>query len=171
MLPTNDNGVVISLQSVDPIGQISAVGTLVFGIDTNASNSITSESVFKLDANGYLTTTYAGRAYTQSFIDSGSNGLFFTDYTLTQCSYSLGFYCPSSDLTKTATISSGGTSKTVTFKVGSAEALSSSYAVQPNLAGMGSSFDWGLPFFYGRKVFVSISGKSVQGGTTPIVAF
>jgi hypothetical protein len=171
MLPTNDNGVVISLQSVDPIGQISAVGTLVFGIDTNASNSITSESVFKLDANGYLTTTYAGRAYTQSFIDSGSNGLFFTDYTLTRCSYSVGFYCPSSDLTKTATISSGGTSKTVTFKVGSAEALSSSYAVQPNLAGMGSSFDWGLPFFYGRKVFVSISGKSVQGGTTPIVAF
>jgi hypothetical protein len=43
--------------------------------------------------------------------------------------------------------------------------------VQPGLAGTGSSFAWGLPFFYGRKVFVSISGKSAQGRTTPFVAF
>jgi len=171
MLPTNDNGVVISLPAVDPNGQISASGSLTFGIDTNTKNSITSETVFKLDASGYISTTYAGRVYTQSFIDSGSNGLFFTDTSMNRCSISVGFYCPSAELTKTATISSGTISTTITFKVGNAESISNTFAVQPNLAGLGTSFDWGLPFFYGRKVFVSISGKSAQGGTTPFVAF
>ena len=171
MLPSNDNGVVITLPAVDAKGQVSASGTMVFGIGTTDKNTITSETVFKLDDNGYFTTTYAGRVYPQSFIDSGSNGIFFSDNTLARCTLSRGFYCPSTELTKTATLSTDTVSALVTFKVGNADSVSDTFAVQPNLAGLGSSFDWGLPFFYGRKVFVSISGKSVQGGTTPIVAF
>ena len=171
MLPSHDNGVVVILPAVNANGQVSASGSLAFGIDTNTQNTITSETIFKLDDNGYLTTTYAGRTYGQSFIDSGSNGIFFTDNALTLCTTYKDFYCPATELTQTASLSSGTASATVTFKIGNAESLNNKLAVQPNLAGLGSSFDWGLPFFYGRKVFVSISGKSVQGGTTPIVAF
>ena len=64
-------------------------------------------------------------------------------------------------------------SAVVSFSVGNADASDSSLAVVPNLAGTGelNSFAWGLPFFYGRKVFVSISGKPVLGNVSPIIAF
>jgi hypothetical protein len=29
------------------------------------------------------------------------------------------------------------------------------------------SFDWGLPFFYGRSVFTSIRGQTTPSGTPP----
>jgi hypothetical protein len=32
-------------------------------------------------------------------------------------------------------------------------------------------FDWGLPFFYGRSVFVAIEGQSTPGGTGPYWAY
>lgn len=33
------------------------------------------------------------------------------------------------------------------------------------------SFDWGLPFFYGRNVFTAIEGKSTPQGSGPYWAF
>ena len=33
------------------------------------------------------------------------------------------------------------------------------------------SFDWGLPFFYGRAVFTAIEGQSTPGGAGPYWAF
>ena len=34
-----------------------------------------------------------------------------------------------------------------------------------------NSFDWGLPFFYGRKVYTAIDGASTPAGPGPYVAF
>jgi hypothetical protein len=34
-----------------------------------------------------------------------------------------------------------------------------------------ASFDWGLPFFFGRTVFTAIEGMSTPGGTGPYFAF
>jgi hypothetical protein len=33
------------------------------------------------------------------------------------------------------------------------------------------SFDWGLPFFYGRRVATAIQGYSTSAGTGPYIAF
>ena len=33
------------------------------------------------------------------------------------------------------------------------------------------AFDWGLPFHYGKSVFVVIEGKTTSGGTGPFFAF
>lgn len=165
MLSSEDNGVVLNLPAAASTGQSSLSGKLIFGIGSNTNNTVTNQTVFPLDSHGFLTTTYAGRTYSQSYIDSGSNGIFFTDNSLRQCSNSSSFYCPINSTSKTAIISSGSVSQTVGFNISSI----SDYAVQPNLAGTGSSFAWGLPFFYGRKVFISISGKSAFGSTTASV--
>lgn len=171
MMATNNNGVVIDLKSVPATTpQTTASGKLILGIDTQANNTLQGESVFGLDSNGRLSTTYNGITYTQSLLDSGANGVFVTDNTLSLCPLATGLYCSSTDLLRTATISSNTTSQTVRFVVSNPELLAGQ-ALQPGLVGQGSSFTWGLPFFYGRKVFVSISGKPTPGRTPPFVAF
>jgi len=40
-----------------------------------------------------------------------------------------------------------------------------------NLGGDFSIFDWGLPFFFGRTVFIGIEGQSSSLGTGPYFAF
>jgi hypothetical protein len=47
-------------------------------------------------------------------------------------------------------------------------------SVLPALAGpFGNSdvFDWGLPFFYGRRVFIGIEGLTSPLGTGPLYGF
>ena len=42
-----------------------------------------------------------------------------------------------------------------------------------NLAGTNAppSFDWGLPFFFGRRVFTAIDGQSTPAGKGPYFAY
>jgi hypothetical protein len=64
--------------------------------------------------------------------------------------------------------------KSVSFSVANAITLFNTPTsfVFSNLAGPNpSSFDWGLPFYFGRNTFEAIEGKSTPGGTGPFVAF
>ncbi len=174
---TNDNnGVVVQLPPVSASGNNSAAGALIFGVGTRSNNALGAANVVPVNAtSGYFTTTYKGRQLTHSFMDSGSNGLYFSDPNLsTSCSTAAsGFYCPVSTQNLTASIQLASTSATVNFSIANADNLfspggisSGNYAFN-NLGGtMGSnSFDWGLPFFFGRSVYTVIEGHSV--GTTP----
>ncbi|SEA33284.1 DUF3443 domain-containing protein [Paraburkholderia sartisoli] len=168
----DNNGVVIDLPAVPETGSPSVAGSLTFGIGTQANNSLDGATVLKANSGtGYVTTTVDGKPYTQSFFDSGSNGLFFTSSTLPVCGL---WYCPTSTQTSVATIKGTDSAmNTLSFPVGNAQTLfaTSNFAFS-NLAGTaGNVFDWGLPFFFGRKVFTAIDSRATPAGTGPYYAF
>jgi hypothetical protein len=180
---TNNNGVILLLPSIGSAGAPSVTGSLIFGIDTQNNNALGTATVLTVDANsGYLTSLYNGQSLTNSFIDSGSNGFFFPDDTIPVCTSatSSGFYCPETEQTLTATIQSVTmVTKDVPFYIGNADALlnnNPTFFAYDNLGGpmpasLSGSFDFGLPFFYGRTVFFAIEGHPTSAGTGPFVAF
>ena len=180
LLATDNNGVVINLPSVPAAGTTSVSGSLTLGIGTQSNNGIGSATIYSLDtALGTFTTVFNNQNYTGSFIDSGSNALYFPDSGIAQCSSnnSSVFYCPSSTLVLTATNQGmNGNSGIINFNVTKADSLfgNASLAAFSNLAGAavtGGGFDWGLPFYYGRTVFTAIEGKSGGGVNGPYVAY
>ena len=175
MFSNDNNGVILELPSVSS-PQPSVSGSLVFGIGTQSNNALSAQTVYTVDQFGNFTTAYKGQSYNGSFLDSGSNGYFFLDQATTgiqDCTIATGFYCPSTTQNLTATNQgTNGSSGTVNFSVANAETLfnSNNFAFG-DLGGPGQDFDWGLPFFYGRNVYVAIEGKSNPGGTGPFWAY
>jgi hypothetical protein len=176
----NNNGVLVSLPAVGAAGLTSVSGTLTFGVNTQANNAIAGETVFTTDGGGDFSTTYKGKTYGSSFIDSGSNGYFFTDTTIRTCSGG-DFFCPAATLALNATNSAadGSASGTVAFNIVNLVQLASTVQAAQvggpltgiSTAGNGDTFDWGLPFFYGRRVFVVMEGGTVNGKTGPLWAY
>jgi len=178
LFATDNNGVILSLPDISSSGAASVTGTMIFGVGTQSNNGLGSAKVYTVDpASGNFTTIYNGVSYPDSFLDSGSNGLYFNDSSIPQCSGG-GWYCPSSTLNLSAiNFGTNGTSGVVNFAVGSMITMldsNPSFAAFSQLAGTNgdpASFDWGLPFFFGRNVFTVIEGMSTPGGTGPYVAY
>lgn len=166
-----NNGLAIVLPDFPGGTAQGLAGSLVLGIGTRDNNQMGTTPVYTANTAGSFTTTYGGRT-TSAFIDSGSNGIFFADSSIARCPS--GFYCPASALSLSATATGlNGNSVSVPFGVENAAALPGGTAVA-RLGGsviLGSSFDWGLPFFFGRTVFVAISGRSTPAGVGPFWAF
>jgi hypothetical protein len=185
LFPKDNNGSIIVLPTVVDTGAATVSGSLIFGIDTQSNNASGSETMLALDGSGDFTTTVDSETLSQSFIDSGTNGLFFYDPNLQSslCTASgfINFYCPASPQTLTATLTGAGTAPattTATFTIDNAQTLltnNPSFAAFATDAGTYTSstfsFDWGLPFFYGRRVATAIEGKTTTLGTGPYVAF
>lgn len=176
---TDNNGSILQLPTVSNSGVASVTGSLIFGIDTQSNNALGTATVLTVDPNsGDLTVNFLGQALSQSFLDSGSNGNFFTDSSVAQCGSSeAGFYCPPNTQAFSATITSntGVTTGALNFSVANADQLfRSSFYVFNNLGGTNSvsqSFDFGLPFFLGRNVYTAIENSSTSAGKGPFVAF
>jgi hypothetical protein len=157
---------------------------LIFGIATQVNNALGNASVFTSNPiSGGITTYYNGDILNESYIDSGSDALFFKDTGIPVCNSGTAaaeHYCPAATQSLSATIQGlNGTSATVTFSVANADSLlASGFAALSNLAAPIAwsspvlSFDWGLPFFFGRNVFVAFEGANVAGVPAgPFVAF
>ena len=175
---TDNNGVIVELPAVLAAGTTTVSGSLVFGIGTRTNNALGTATVLPEDPNtGWITGTYKGTAYADGYLDSGSNGNFFTDTSLMTCPSNAQFYCPTSTLSETATLQ--GTTATMLaadFSVANAETLFSnvSYTAFSNLGGTNSDmagFDLGLPFFYGHNVFTAIEMSNAPGGVPPYFAY
>ncbi len=176
----DNNGVLIQLPSVST-PEASVTGSMIFGIGTRSNNTLGSATVFAEDpSTGNFSTTFNGQTVTDGgFIDAGSNGVYFLDSGTTgipTCPPDITFwYCPSSTESLMATnMGTNGATGPVSFSVGNAGSLTSNMnnGVVPNLGGpFPGTFDWGLPFFFGRNVFTAIEGKSTPGGTGPYQAY
>jgi len=191
-LATDNNGALVSLPGASANGQATLSGTLYFGIGTQSNNSAGSASFLTVadgsvasEPAGSLITQFNGSTLTGSVVDSGSNGYFFNDSSLTPCastSNEPNFYCSSaSGLQATLQGVNGTQSPAVVFSVVDAATLFNTpkpLAAFPTLAGPGASFgttplgfDWGLPFFFGRNVYILFEGATAGGATGPAVGF
>jgi hypothetical protein len=169
----DNNGILISLPSVPSSGAPTVSGSLIFGIGTQSNNGLGTAQVYTTDSSGNFQTTYKNVAYSQSFIDSGSNAIYFLDASTVgsrDCTDAKGFYCPPSTINYVATNTGlNGTSGQVNFSIANADSLfnanNGSNAAFDDLGGNDpGAFDWGLPFFYGRNVFVGIEGQTGPNG-------
>ncbi|MGD0501657.1 MAG: DUF3443 family protein [Steroidobacteraceae bacterium] len=186
MFATDNNGTIISLTSVASAGAASVTGSLIFGIDTESNNASGTETVIPVADTGFITTVFDSTTLTDSFIDSGSNASYFNVPTgstaITLCPSSGGsstsittFYCPASPETLTASfVLISNSTVNASFEVANADTVSISVTAYPGLAGTSiapDSFDWGLPFFFGRRVANAIEGAATSVGTGPYIAY
>lgn len=181
LFATDNNGVIIQLPSVDAQGAATVTGSLIFGIDTETNNKSGSQTVVTLDSFANFTTVFAGQSLTHSFMDTGSNGLYFNDSSLTKCTATnvTDFYCPASTQMLTAVLQGqSSVSANVSFSVGDAQTLGAndpSLVAFPTLAGpypgTTPTFDWGLPFYFDRMVYTAMENATTSVGTGPYVAF
>jgi hypothetical protein len=184
LLPVDNNGVIVALPSVPASGLPSVTGSLILGIGTASNNQPSGVTVLPTDLSGRIVTHFHPSPSTSTqqpgIIDSGSNVLFFSDSSVSipLCPGALSLlYCPSSPLHFSAvnTGSSGSPSSSVNFQIADPTALlSSGQAAINNVGGpavFSGTFDWGLPFFFGRTVYVGLSGKTSVLGTGPFLAY
>jgi hypothetical protein len=177
---SDTNGVIINLPSIGAGGAASVSGSLIFGIGTQSNNGIGSAQVYEVDAYGnFPQVVFNGVAYTSpnngSFIDSGSNGIFFSDAAslastgIIECSgENAGYYCPASTIPFTVTVyGANNVNGAVPFSIANADNLfNTGFAAFNNVggdSGTGPSTDYvdlGIPFFFNRSVFVGIAGTN-----------
>ncbi len=189
----DNNGTIIQLPAVPAGGQASVTGSLVFGIGTQANNGLGDATVLTTVASGggsgsgqvgTFVTQFGGQRFPHSFIDSGSNGFYFLDSSalasllggnpLPLCPQNgafsndpsiTSFYCGT--LNSSATnVGTNGNSTVVHIGVANAETqFMSRRQVFNNIGGPNpGSFDWGMPFFYGRNVYTAIEGVPPPSG-------
>ena len=180
LFAADNNGVIIQLPSVPDTGASTASGSITFGIGTQADNALGSATVLPTNpSTGTIVTTYNGHVYTNSYIDSGSNLIFFGINAFPLCSgIAQGLYCPNATQSPSATLQgTSPASSNVNFSVANADQLFSanpSFNAFDNLAapsGDNSTFAWGMSFFFGRTVFTAIEQRNTPGGQGPYFAF
>jgi len=192
-MSTDNNGSSLVLPSTPAAGEASMAGTLYFGIGTQSNNGLGSATVYTItsssspDGPGLITAVYNGQTLPNSFLDSGSSLYFFEDTSQTLCTATgfNGLYCPAATETLSPVIRGlNGASYTDTFSLYNAETqfnANPSFAVVPGVGAnpniifpstaYAGSFDFGLPFFYGRSVYTAIEGRTAGSTTGPYFAF
>ncbi len=166
---TDNNGLLVDLPPVNTLSAATLSGSLIFGIGSQSNNALATSTPVLTASNG-ISTSFGGRTFPITYLDTGSNGNFFDSTgTLTACGTGIsGFYCPATTTAFSATLTgSNGQTLPVSFSVANASALfDTRQAVLPQLAGDLpdlTAFDFGLPFFYGRRVYFGIEDVNRVG--------
>jgi hypothetical protein len=183
MFAADNNGIIVSLPALQNAnGDVSVQGELIFGIATQTDNALpaTGLAVLGADANGDFTATYNGGATVlPALLDSGTDSYAFNDPSIPVCASGdfVGYYCPAVAPQAAFAVNTGvGTNNavsTVNFAIADPATFAAGAAAFDGLAGGGGStrFTWGMPFFYGRKVYIGIEQRTAGGYTGPYYAY
>ncbi len=183
MFPTDNNGIIVALPTLQNAnGDVSVQGELTFGLSTQSDNALPAAglTVLGTDAHGDFTATYnGGTAVLPALIDSGNDSYAFNDPTIAVCSTGafVGYYCPAvapqSAFAVNTGVGTNNASSTVDFAVADPTTFVANAAAFIDLAGGGGSttFTWGMPFFYGRKIYIGIDQRVAGIYTGPYYAY
>lgn len=164
----NNNGVIIEMPTISDSGAATATGAVVFGVGTQSNNAVGSATVLQTDSAFNFKSTYNGATNSSAFVDSGSS-VYFLDDSIATCTSSglANWFCPTSTVTRSATFSSNVSGATGTYATSINIANASStigsknyYAFNDLGYKQSNTMDFGLPFFYGKNVFVKMETAS-----------
>jgi hypothetical protein len=186
--PSDNNGIILTMPNLqNGNGDSMVTGVLIFGLGTQTDNQLppTALTMLAADSNGDFLATYNG-ATTQvpALIDSGTDAYLFDDPAIAVCTSAawVGYYCPAvaplatSAVNMSASISTAlvpSSSNLVDFAVADPNSFVAGAAAFGSLAaGAGiTRFQWGMPFFYGRTIYIGFDGKSSASFTGPYYAY
>jgi Protein of unknown function (DUF3443) len=183
MFAADNNGIIVSLPNLQNAnGDATVTGELIFGISTQSDNMMPSTglSIMAADANGNFTATYnGGTTVLPALIDSGMDAYAFDDPSIAVCGTGafVGYYCPAVAPYSVFAVNTGaganGTSNIVAFAIADPNTFVANASAFVDLGGGGGSsgFTWGMPFFYGRKIYVAIEQRAAGGATGPYYAY
>jgi hypothetical protein len=179
----DNNGLIINMASlINANGDTSVQGELTFGLGTQSDNPLpaTGLTVLGANASGDFTATYNGASTVlPALIDSGTDSYSFDDSTIVVCSTGgfVGYYCPAvaplSVFAVNLGVGANNASNKVNFAVADPNTFVAGAAAFENLAGglASTNFTWGMPFFYGRKIYIGIDQKVAGAYTGPFYAY
>jgi hypothetical protein len=191
-MAVDNNGTIMSLPTAPAAGEASMAGTLYFGIGTQTNNALSAAATVlpttistSTSGAGLLTATYNGQTLPDSFVDSGSNLYFFVDSNIALCTQTSfnGYYCPATPLSLNPTLQgTNGVTASAAFTLYNAQTqFAGENAVAPGVGAnptaedlknaYPTSFDFGLPFFYGRNVYTAIEGRTAGAAVGPYIAY
>jgi hypothetical protein len=183
LFAADNNGVIVTLPDLQSAnGDPSVQGTLTFGIATQSDNALPSSGITVLgtDGAGDFRTAYNGAAtVVPGLIDSGTDSYAFNDPTIAVCASGafVGYYCPAVAPLSLSAVNTGvganAASSTVDFALADPNSFVPGAAAFIELGGGGGSadFTWGMPFFYGRAIYIGIDQRAAGLYTGPYYAY
>jgi hypothetical protein len=183
MFAVDNNGAIINLPNPQNAnGDATLSGEITFGLATQADNALplTGLTVLGADSHGEFTATFnGGTTALPALLDSATDSYAFDDPSIAACATGafVGYYCPVISPQSLFAVNTGAGANaavnTVQFAIADPSAFVVGASAFMNLGGGGgsTSFTWGLPFFYGRKIFIAIDQRSGGGFTGPYYAY
>jgi hypothetical protein len=182
MFAADNNGIIVNLPNLQNAnGDVSVTGQVIFGIATQTDNALPSVglTVLGADAHGDFTATYnGGTTVLPALIDSGTDAYSFDDPAMPICPGAfVGYYCPTVAPQAVYAVNTGvglnNATNRVDFAIADPRSFVANAAAFIDLGGGGGStrLTWGMPFFYGRKVYIGIDQRLSGTYTGPFYAY
>ncbi len=183
LFASENNGIIVNLPNlINANGDSSVQGELIFGLSTQTDNPLpaTGLTLLGADSNGDFTATYnGGTTVMHALIDSGTGSYAFDDPTIPACTSGsfVGYYCPVVPPQSVFAVNRGvgmnNAVSTVNFAIADPNTFVPNAAAFANLGGGAGSrnFTWGMPFFYGRKIYIGIEQRAAGSVTGPFYAY